>query len=31
MTVKYFLRTFGCRVNQCETEELRAQLAAAGG
>ncbi len=30
MTVKYFLRTFGCRVNQCETDELRAQLAAKG-
>lgn len=29
-TVKYFLRTFGCRVNQAETEELRALLIAAG-
>ena len=26
----YFLRTFGCRVNQAETEELRARLDAAG-
>ncbi len=31
MTVKYFLRTFGCRVNQAETEDLRARLDAAGG
>ena len=29
-TVKYFLRTFGCRVNQAETEELRALLISAG-
>ncbi len=29
-TVKYFLRTFGCRVNQAETDEFRALLAAAG-
>lgn len=28
--LSYFLRTFGCRVNQAETDGLRARLAAAG-
>ena len=30
MIIQYFFRTFGCRVNQAETDELRARLAAAG-
>ena len=29
--MKFIFRTFGCRVNQAETEELRARLDAAGG
>ncbi len=30
MTVKYFFHTFGCRVNQYETQSLRERLLAGG-